>query len=141
MKWTDEEKAILYDASIPFATRVEMVKRPKNVVYQYLYKALHDKKNRPSKQMRDAVIMDATIQPRTAASLLGLARGTILNIRHKRGVANPRYWQGCEMTCPAYCPYDDCMMPQDIAVLEDEDEMRARAMAAMKPIRRKRKAV
>lgn len=141
MKWTDEEKAILYDASIPFATRVEMVKRPKNVVYQYLYKALHDKKNRPSKQMRDAVIMDATIQPRTAASLLGLTRGTVLNIRRERGVANPRYWQGCEMTCPAYCPYDDCMMPQDIAVLEDEDEMRARAMAAMNQTRRKRKAV
>lgn len=127
MKWTDEEKAILYDASIPFATRVEMVKRPKNVVYQYLYKALHDKKNRPSKQMRDAVIMDATIQPRTAAALLGLTRGTVLNIRRERGVVNPRYWQGCEMTCPAYCPHDDCMMPAYLAGIEDDEE-RARKM-------------
>lgn len=88
----------------------------------------------------EKILQDTSISAKKAGIELGCSSTTVRLWRDRHGVLTRRYWHGCEETCPDYCPYEDCMMPQDIAIL-DEDEMRARALAAMNQIRRKRKAV
>lgn len=89
----------------------------------------------------EKILRDTSISAKKAGLALGCAATTVRHWRDRHGVLTRRYWHGCQETCPEYCPYEDCMMPQDIAILENENEMRARAKAAMKPITRKRKAV
>lgn len=67
---------------------------------------------------------------RQLAEALGRPYSTIEKIiithgvRAKNSPTRPqgRAWQGCEKTCPDFCPYDDCLMPVQLAARNFEEE-------------------
>lgn len=90
----------------------------------------------------EKILQDTSISAKKAGIALGCSPTTVRLWRDRHGVLTRRYWQGCQETCPDYCPYGECLMPAYLAGIEDDEERaRARAKAAMKPIRRKRKVV
>lgn len=89
----------------------------------------------------EKILRDTSISAKKAGLAIGCSPTTVRLWRDRHGVLTRRYWHGCQETCPDYCPYDECLMPAYLAGIEDDEERaRARAMAAMNQIRRKRKA-